>query len=226
MSTHLHFIVEGQPERQFIHEIIIPHLYSFGIQGIVQIITTSIHSKTFRGGVGTYTQIQKNIRNGLSRKDCYVTTMFDLYGLPHDTPGNQMITDSMSGKEKVIVLEASISEDISNRRFIPHIQLYEYETLLFSDIYAIDNVIGINSPSQKEKLQEIIRIAGEPEKINDNPNTAPSKRLHHVYPSYQKNPHNILIIKKIPLDHIRSTCPHFNSWLTTLEQLPPLLGEP
>ncbi|MCA1916548.1 MAG: DUF4276 family protein [Methanospirillum hungatei] len=35
MSTHLHFIVEGQTERQFIHEIIIPHLYSCGIQGIV-----------------------------------------------------------------------------------------------------------------------------------------------------------------------------------------------
>ncbi|MCA1916549.1 MAG: DUF4276 family protein [Methanospirillum hungatei] len=166
--------------------------------------------------------MQKNIRKGLCRKDCYVTTLFDLYGLPHDTPGNQKINDAMSGEEKVNVIEASISGDISNRRFIPHIQLYEYETLLFSDIYAIDNVIGIHCSSQIEKLQEIIRRAGEPEKINDNPNTAPSKRLHHLYPSYQKNPHNILIIKKIPLSHIRAHCPHFNDWITKLETLPPL----
>jgi len=225
MSIPLHFIVEGQTERQFIHEIIIPHLYSFGIQGIVQIMTTSIHSKTFRGGVGTYTQIQRNIRKALNRTDSYVTTMFDLYGLPHDTPGYHMVTDSMSGKEKVTIYEASIREAISNRRLIPHIQLYEYETLLFSDINAIDSVIGMYSPSQKEKLQEIVRTAGEPEKINDNPNTAPSKRLYHMYPSYQKNPHNILIIKKIPLHLIRSTYPHFDSWLKSLEQLTPLSGE-
>lgn len=148
--------------------------------------------------------------------------MFDLYGLPQDTPGNQTINNSISGKERIFQLEKAISEDISDRRFIPHIQLYEYETLLFSDINAIDNVIGIHGLSQKEKLQEIINKAGEPEKINNNPNTAPSKRLQHIYPPYQKNPHNLLIIKKIPLTKIRFECPHFDSWLTKLENLAPL----
>ncbi|MBN1167209.1 MAG: DUF4276 family protein [Methanospirillaceae archaeon] len=217
MTITLHIIVEGQTERQFAHEILLPHLSSYGIVGIVQIITTSIQSKTYRGGVGTYTQIKQNIKRALGRKGCMVTTMLDLYGLPQDMPGRQNIPRAATGIQQVTLLESMFGEDIADRRFIPYIQLHEYETLLFSDIHAIDTIIGINGPTQVDRLQEILTTAGEPEKINDNSNTAPSKRLHHLYPSYQKNPHNLLILKKIPLSTIRSACPHFNSWLSKLE---------
>ena len=225
MTTTLHIIVEGQTERQFAHEILLPHLSSYGIVGIVQIITTAVQSKTYRGGVGTYAQIKQNVKRALGRKGCMVTTMLDLYGLPHDMPGRQNFSPAVTGIQQVTLLESLFGEDIADRRFIPYIQLYEYETLLFSDIHAIDSIIGINGPTQIQKLQEILTTAGEPEKINDNPNTAPSKRLHHLYPSYQKNPHNLLILKTIPLLKLRSACPHFNSWLTTLELLADQTGD-
>lgn len=219
MTITLHIIVEGQTERQFAYEVLLPHLSSYGIVGIVQIITTSAQSKTYRGGVGTYTQIKQNVKRALGRKGCMVTTMLDLYGLPQDMPGSKIISPEIPGIQQVNLLESLFGEDIADRRFIPYIQLYEYETLLFSDIQVIDSIIGINGPTQIQKLRDILTIAGEPEKINDNPNTAPSKRLHHLYPSYQKNPYNLLILKKIPFQTIRSACPHFNSWITTLENL-------
>jgi hypothetical protein len=60
-----------------------------------------------------------------------------------------------------------------------------------------------------------------PELINQGATTAPSKRLAQVIPNYNKSkiPLASLILEKIGLAKIREKCPHFNQWITRLENL-------
>lgn len=58
------------------------------------------------------------------------------------------------------------------------------------------------------------------EQINDDPTTAPSKRLATVFGgTYRKTEHGPLIAEDIGLDVIRRHCPRFNAWVTRLENL-------
>jgi len=60
-----------------------------------------------------------------------------------------------------------------------------------------------------------------PEKINDGNETAPSKRIIKEFPEYApaKATAGPIIANSIGLPTIRKKCPHFNEWLTKLEQL-------
>jgi hypothetical protein len=58
-----------------------------------------------------------------------------------------------------------------------------------------------------------------PELINENPETAPSKRILSLCDSYDKVNDGILILKEIGLPTLRKECRHFNDWLTKLETL-------
>ena len=65
-----------------------------------------------------------------------------------------------------------------------------------------------------------------PEDINDDPHSAPSKRILTVWPDYQKTFHGPLIACDIGLDVIRAACPHFSAWLRRLEALLVCSGTP
>nr|WP_238360826.1 DUF4276 family protein [Iningainema tapete] len=58
-----------------------------------------------------------------------------------------------------------------------------------------------------------------PEHINDNPLTAPSKRIHNSCDGYDKPLHGSLLAIDIGLDSIRQQCQHFNQWLLRLENI-------
>jgi trehalose-6-phosphate synthase len=58
-----------------------------------------------------------------------------------------------------------------------------------------------------------------PELINDGETTAPSKRILKLIPTYKKITDGIIIARKIGLEIMREKCPHFNQWLTQLENL-------
>lgn len=70
-------------------------------------------------------------------------------------------------------------------------------------------------------LKPLYQIAQqiEPENINDNPQTAPSKRILNALPEYDKVIHGTSIATEIGLSTIRQSCPHFDAWLVKLEQL-------
>jgi hypothetical protein len=76
----------------------------------------------------------------------------------------------------------------------------------------------MRDPKVEEELQKIRAEFGSPEEINDDPNTAPSKRIANLFPSYRKPLHGVLAAKRITIDVIRGECPHFDEWLTTLEK--------
>ena len=60
---------------------------------------------------------------------------------------------------------------------------------------------------------------GEPEQINDNPQTAPSKRLEKLSDRFKKTTTGIVIAEAIGLEKIRQKCSVFNRWLTKIEDL-------
>ena len=58
-------------------------------------------------------------------------------------------------------------------RFIPYIEMHEFEALLFSDADILAEKIGINV----SQIREILEEYNSPEEINDDPAKAPAKRL-------------------------------------------------
>ncbi|NJN55573.1 MAG: DUF4276 family protein [Anaerolineae bacterium] len=66
---------------------------------------------------------------------------------------------------------------------------------------------------------KIISEFDSPEMINDDVNTAPSKRLIRLYPPYNKPLHGNIAAEHIGLAAIREKCPHFNEWVSRLEQV-------
>lgn len=52
--------------------------------------------------------------------------------------------------------------------------------------------------------------------VNDGLQTAPSKRLHHRLPAYQKTLHGPLAVEGLGLAALRAQCPHLDAWLSRL----------
>jgi hypothetical protein len=95
--------------------------------------------------------------------------------------------------------------------------LHEYEGLLFSDPAAFAN--GIDQPILANHLRAIRQGFPTPEDINDSPNTAPSKRVLHLCPSYSKVLDGTRAARTVGIDTMRRECPHFREWVERLEAL-------
>jgi hypothetical protein len=66
--------------------------------------------------------------------------MFDFYALPHDFPGYAESHKQTDLKARIEHLESCFQADIGDHRFIPYIQLHEFEALLFTEPtkFAVD----------------------------------------------------------------------------------------
>jgi len=218
--VRLKIITEGQTEETYVRDILYDHLAQFQIFTTPITLVTAIRERTFRGGhCHKYEIIKKNILRSLNDRNAIITTMIDFYGLPSDFPGMDRINGIVNPYEKIRIIEQEFSRDINHRHFIPYIQLHEYEALLFSDVDVIDHILSINCPSKIRELRAIIQQFQNPEAIDNNPNTAPSKRLLNLYNPYQKVTDGVRIAKTIPFRTIRTKCQHFNDWIAKLEIL-------
>jgi len=103
------------------------------------------------------------------------------------------------------------------RRFVPYIQLHEFEALLFCGPKELSNVL--QAPTLEPTLREIVEQAGEPEAIDDDPSTTPSKRISSLAPRFQKTLHGATTAQRIGLERLRAGCRHFAEWLVKLETL-------
>jgi hypothetical protein len=146
--------------------------------------------------------------------------MLDLYALPNDFPGFTECHSIADPYDRIRSLELRFGEDICDNRFVPYIQLHEFEALLFSDIRQlelafIDQLKGIT------RLGKLAERFSNPELINDRPQTAPSKRIIAEIPDYEhrKPSAGPLVAAKIGMDNMRAKCAHFRDWLTRLEDL-------
>jgi hypothetical protein len=222
----LHFYVEGQTEQEYAVRVLRPHLASFGVQvmGAIRAASGRRHGQVNRGGGRRYRPMRNDLGN-LLREHHHAeerfTTMFDLYALHAGFPGwDEAEKQRHIPRERVLTLERAFAADGGDRRFIPHIQLYEFETILlcrpgeFALVYE-DSGAGIAA------LQAAVADATSPELVNDGETTAPSKRISTQFPQYtrQKTSVGVELAQCIGIDTTRSLCAHFDGWLKTLESL-------
>ena len=159
-------------------------------------------------------------------RDVFFTTMIDLYALPVDFPG----TDEAEKLrhlpyDRVSKLEEHFAADIDDprgvpSRFIPHIQLHEFEAILLCRPKAFSSFFG-DCQQQIERLEANRPRIKPPELIDDGEQTAPSKRIIDVFPDYSgaKAAAGPQIAEEIGIETVRGLCPHFDAWLKKLESL-------
>lgn len=214
--SRVYVLVEGQTEEAFVKELLEPHYARLELYLTPIIVRTS---PGYKGGVVSYAKIKPQIER-LCKQDAgaYVTTMFDLYALPNDFPGqgHSSYPATGSGHIKAAFLESELASDIGQRNFIPNLLVHEFEALLFVQLDAFAG--WTNDDAVLEPLRAVRRTTA-PEDINDSPHTAPSKRILKAMSGYQKTFHGPLIACDIGLDPIRKDCPHFHTWLQKLETL-------
>jgi hypothetical protein len=105
------------------------------MQGPVLIAHAKKKGKVHRGGVLKYAPVKADILRFAAQEkavaDVFFTTMMDLYALPDDFPGWKEAEHlRRSPYKRVELLERAFADDIGDPRFIPHIQLHEYEAYL------------------------------------------------------------------------------------------------
>ena len=73
---------------------------------------------------------------------------------------------------------------------------------------------------QSVKTAAIVNAFSNPEDINSSPDTAPSKRLKALIPTYDKVVLGNLLALEIGMDAIIGRCPRFAAWLQKLVKPP------
>lgn len=212
-------VVEGQTEQAFVRGVLAPWL---GTRNVF--LSPCLVGKPGRkGGVGPYLRAKMDILNLLKQEsDTIVTTMFDFYGMPTNWPRRDEAAQALHD-QKASIVEDALKTDINlafqgrldPRRFIPYVQMYEFEALLFSKPEKIAEVVG--KPKLTQHLQDIRNGFDCPEQINDDPSTAPSKRIARFFPKYQKLLHGSIAAERIGIEVMLAECPHFQDWLCKIQ---------
>lgn len=219
--------VEGPTEETFVNEVLAPHLYGMGYSRVSARIVGNARLRERRGGIKAWSAVREDILRHL-REDSksLTTTLVDYYALPQSKgrawPGREE-AGCQPYPFKAATVENALLADIAGElgnsfhpvRFIPFVTMHEFEALLFSDCDAFGR--GICRPDLIPAFQTIRDSFETPEQINDSPLTAPSKRVEALVAGYEKPLLGSLAALEIGLAAMRRECPHFNDWLTRLE---------
>ena len=219
----LNVFCEGPTEQGFCEQVLRPHLFPTG-DGIIHTLAVGKSAHHHVYGVNKYGMLRKFILNtirGRANHNVYFTSLLDLYALPSDFPGMASNTRNADNPYPYVeALEKEIEDDISHYQFYAHLQLHEYETMLF----AAPEAFAIAFDNCGEQIEDLKRIAAsEPsiEHIDDGIYTAPSKRIISILPAYggMKSIAGPDIAEFIGIGHIRAKCPHFDQWVSRLENI-------
>jgi hypothetical protein len=216
----LNISAEGFSEESFVKSILTPHLSNFNVSvGVRRVLTSRKLNK--RGGIVGYGKFKNDVTQWFKQSpDAYHTTLIDLYGLSTDFPG-QSTTKHLQPYIRIAEMERLLKDDLGFYRFIPYIQLHEFEALMFSDTVKLEEWLSLYNKFPANSFTKIRESVTDfnPELINEGSDTAPSKRILKLCKAYDKVGDGILILQEIGLNKLRSECAHFNEWLTKLEDL-------
>lgn len=167
-------------------------------------------------------KLNKDIKQEISlllktNPESVITTMYDYYRYPKDSPGYGKLEQISSSIEKVNHLEKEFQKDFNTDRLIPFLMLHEFETYLFASPQEFDRVFPTENASSK--IDDIKRQYDSPEDIDDGDYTHPARRIKDIIPKFNKRLWGTMIIRKTGIGRIREECPHFNEWLAKLESL-------
>ena len=212
-------LVEGQTEEQFVKNVLSPYFWDKHIFFIPKIAITKLvkSGPHFKGGIVSYGKVKNDIKRLLRDSSAaVVTTMIDYYGFASLVPFKNAVRGRY-GFDRVQSLEELFRKDIDDSRFLPYLQLHEFEAMVFvSPETAAETLM---KPGKKNEILKIKRKFKSPEDINDNPSLTPSQRLCKIFPDYEKVADGPVIVGKIGLKKIKEECAHFNRWITRLEKL-------
>jgi hypothetical protein len=194
----------------------------------------SVHPKVVgkpghKGGVRPFGRVLPEIVALLRQEpQAKVSTIFDFYALPLTQWPGYPQSAGLPAAQAVTVIENGMAAAVANAipnlvpgRFIPYIQLFEFEALLFSDPAVMAQAFG--NPALHTIFAGIVAASGGCEAINNGLATAPSKRIEAVFPAYKKgsglNAHAPIILGAIARNnwpHLLMACPRFRNWLSLL----------
>jgi hypothetical protein len=213
-------LVEGQTEERFVKDVLAPEFYALEFFFDPRLLITKRvkHGASFKGGVTTYGKFRNDAVRLLGEaQGRIVTTVIDYYGLPSDFPGMSTRPNS-TPLERVLHVEKQIHADLgAPPNFLPFLALHEFEAWLFSSRDELPNTL--TQPQKRLDFAAIRDSFDDPEQINENPQTAPSKRIAQLFPGYRKVLHGPVAAKRIGMAAIRAECPHFDAWYRELERL-------
>lgn len=222
--SFLVILCEGYTEMHFVRDVLAAHLLDHGVK-VHQMLfgqTVKHDIADSLGGVLKYEPVYKYIQANLRRyssSTCHVTTLLDFYAFPRDFPDYATHASIVDPYERVASFENAMRYQINNDRFIPNIQLHEFETLVLAKPDAILDEFPDKRPDAG--LLELLRDIGDlrPEEINQTKEGAPSKRIGRFIPDYKKSTMGPSITRRIGWQRLKETCPHFGAWLSALEAL-------
>ena len=209
-------LVEGQSEETFIQQFLSKELRrpDLHLQPVVLTTKRTQSGRTFKGGLPKFDKVRRQVLHLLGDSSAaMVTTMLDYYGLPADFPGMNSMPEG-GPLERVKYLETQFEKEIGGSRFLAHLTLHEFETLLLVDLNAFVSVFPADRKAIA-KLEDMVH-GRPPEAINDGRDTHPSALIQKVLPKYQKLLHGSMILEQIKLRTLRQQCPHFSQWVTKL----------
>lgn len=162
--------------------------------------------------------MKREIRNLLGSPSgaLRVTTMVDLFKVASDFPGLNEMRKTASPLEVVQRLERRFSEDIADARFVPYLQLHEFEALLLWDVQLLEK----QHPNRARELRKLgQRLRKEFRNSEDvNRRRPPSLRIKEAVPEYEKVKDGIATVERIGLERLRLNCPHFGDWIDRIER--------
>ena len=210
----IYIIVEGPTEEEFVNEVLCPYFNSLDVYDIRAILIQT--SPGYKGGDMKFERYRNNVENLLkAERDIIVTSLIDYFRLRTDFPKYNESNGIRDKFERVTFLENAIKEVIPENRFLPYIQLHEFEGLLFSSDAGFKS---LGSVPERNMVELQIAIASNPEMINDGPTTAPSKRLERLVPGYKKRLHGPLIAVEVGIPIMLDRCDRFKNWIQALAQ--------
>jgi hypothetical protein len=209
----LFIVVEGQTEEEFVNSLLRPYFHQFKIYDVRAIII----SKT-NGGFVNYSHLKNDVTKLLKQADdVLVTTFVDFFHIPTNLPKYKDAILQLEKQNQVSSLEKAIAEDINDYRFIPYIQLHEFEALLFSSENGFQMYYGSNK-KVIENIKQIITEFENPEEINST--SPPSYRIKELVKTlsmrYDKVNFGNTIALEIGIETILDKCPRFKNWVEIL----------
>lgn len=206
-------ICEGETEEEFCKTLLSVYMQEYcNIRIEVRLL----------GGNCNWQRIKDWAEKALKQqKNAFVTTFFDYYGVKTKEFPNWKETveiNKANVRERIEILEKGMLEEIDSDlryRFIPYIQLHEFEALLFNNIEVFDNNFK-QSEFNRVKLLDVLNKFPDPELINQKRETSPSHRLERIITSYDKIIYGNMLVEMIGIKQIRQKNIHFNNWIEQL----------
>ncbi len=221
----LYLTVEGQTEQAFAVTVLGPHLAKYGI-GVHKPRLTGLHARR-RGRIptggllNTFAHSLGDIRRWMKEDtspDAYFSTMVDLYSLPKDFPGYDQASKLTDPHLQAAKLEEALANELAGHRFIPYLQVHEFEALVLADTNCFLRWFD-DAQEHVLLLNEECALFDTPEHINQGQLTHPKARIKKHIKDYDENVDGPALADKIGIDAIKKRCPHFAQWVTRLEQL-------